>query len=138
MSSVVIDTSAWLSGIFWRGAPHRALQAWKSGHFEVMVSLAVLLEIEHKLAEKANEFGAELELVEEWTTLIAEEAILVEPIERIRACRDSSDDKFLEAAVAGQAEYVVSGNKDLTDMHRFRGIEIVTPRQLLESLSGVS
>jgi hypothetical protein len=37
--------------------------------------------------------------------------------------------KFLEAAIAGQAAFVVSGDKDLTDMARFRDVEIVTPRQ---------
>ncbi len=134
MPKVVIDTSVWLSGIFWHGTPYRVLEAWKSGDFEIVVSEAILAEIERKLAEKVAEFGAESGIVEEWITLIGEEAILVEPRERIQACRDADDDKFLEAAIAGQATFIVSGDKDLTDMGRFRNAEIVTPRQFLEHL----
>jgi putative PIN family toxin of toxin-antitoxin system len=123
-----------LSGIFWHGIPHRILDAWKAGDFEVVVSEGVLAELERKLAEKVAQFGAVPGIVEEWITLIDEEAFLVEPGERIQACRDADDDKFLEAAVAGQAAFVVSGDKDLTDMARFRDVEIVTPRQFLKHL----
>jgi len=76
---VVIDTSVWLSGIFWHGIPHRILDAWKAGDFEVVVSEKTLAELERKLAEKVVEFGAEPGIVEEWITLITEEAFLVEP-----------------------------------------------------------
>jgi len=41
---------------------------------------------------------------------------------------DPDDDKFLEAAVAGNVEDVVSGDQHLLDIEEFRGIEIVTPR----------
>jgi putative PIN family toxin of toxin-antitoxin system len=131
---VVIDTSVWLSGIFWHGIPHRILDAWKAGDFEAVVSEKTLAELERKLAEKVAEFGAEPGIVEEWITLISEEAFLVEPRERIHACRDADDDRFLEAATAGQAAFIVSGDKDLTDMARFRDVEIVTPRQFLNHL----
>jgi putative PIN family toxin of toxin-antitoxin system len=100
---VVIDMSVWLSGIFWHGIAHRILEARKAGDFEVVVSGGVLAELKRKLTEKVAEFGAAPGIVEEWITLIGEEAFLVEPRERIQACRDADDDKFLEAAVAGQA-----------------------------------
>jgi putative PIN family toxin of toxin-antitoxin system len=131
---VVIDTSVWLSGIFWRGIPHRILEAWKAGDFEVVVSEAILAELERKLAENVAEFGADPGIAEEWVTLIGEEAFLVKPGERIQACRDAEDDKFLEAATAGQVAFIVSGDKGLTDMTRFRDVEIVTPRQFLKHL----
>ena len=134
MVRVVIDTSVWVSGIFWHGTPHRVLEAWKAGDFEVVVSEAILAEIERKLAEKVVEFGAESNISAEWMNRISEEANLIEPRERIRACRDADDNKFLEAAVAGQAAFTVSGDKDLTDMGRFRDGEIVTPLQFLERL----
>jgi putative PIN family toxin of toxin-antitoxin system len=134
MPKVVIDTSVWLSGIFWRGIPHRVLQAWRAGDFEVVVSEALLAELEQALAEKVAEFETDPGIVEEWMTLIDEEAFLVEPGEQIQACRDADDDKFLEAAIAGQAAFIVSGDKDLTDMVRFRDVEIVAPRQFLKHL----
>jgi len=133
-AGVVIDTSMWLSGIFWHGIPQRILEAWKSGAFEIVVSKETLAKLERKLAAKVVEFGAETGIVREWVALIGEAAMLVEPQERIRACRDADDDKFLEAAVAGQAAFIISSDKDLIAIGQFRDIGIVTPRQFLMHL----
>jgi len=46
----------------------------------------------------------------------------------IRACRDPRDDKFLEIAVHGRADAIVTGDQDLLVLHPFRGIAILTPR----------
>lgn len=50
----------------------------------------------------------------------------------VRACRDPKDDKFLELAVSGNANYIVTGDKDLLVLSPFRGIPILTPAQFLE------
>ncbi len=49
----------------------------------------------------------------------------------ITACRDPKDDKFLEVAVAGHADIIVTGDKDLLALHPFEGIPIVTPATFL-------
>ena len=51
----------------------------------------------------------------------------------IRACRDPRDDKFLEVAVYGQAELILTGDEDLLALHPFQGIEIRTPSNFLQS-----
>ena len=48
-------------------------------------------------------------------------------VERITACRDPSDDRFLEVAVNGRADMIVSGDRDLLVLNPFRGIPIITP-----------
>jgi putative PIN family toxin of toxin-antitoxin system len=48
-------------------------------------------------------------------------------VERITACRDPSDDKFLELAVNGHADVIVTGDLDLLVLNPFRGIPIITP-----------
>jgi putative PIN family toxin of toxin-antitoxin system len=62
-------------------------------------------------------------LVERLASLVE----IVEEVQRIRASRDSNDDKFLEAAVNGRADVIVTGDKDLLDLNPFRQIAIVTP-----------
>ena len=52
---------------------------------------------------------------------------IVDVIQTIRASRDPKDDKFLEAAVNGRADVLVSGDKDLLALHPFRGITVLTP-----------
>ncbi len=54
-------------------------------------------------------------------------AELVPIAERIAACRDPKDDKFLELAVNGQADVIVSGDADLLVLNPFRGILVVPP-----------
>ena len=58
-------------------------------------------------------------------------ALWVEPVERIAASRDADDDKFLEAAVSGGADYLVSGDEDLLVLDPFRGIPVLTPAAFL-------
>jgi putative PIN family toxin of toxin-antitoxin system len=52
---------------------------------------------------------------------------IIEVVQQVQACRDPRDDKFLEAAVNGRADILVSGDKDLLTLHSFRGIAILTP-----------
>jgi putative PIN family toxin of toxin-antitoxin system len=50
----------------------------------------------------------------------------------IRACRDPRDDKFLEVAVHGHADLIVTGDADLLALNPFQGIAILTPAEYLE------
>jgi len=52
--------------------------------------------------------------------------------ERIAAWRDATDDKFLELAVNGKADMIVSGDADLLVLNPFRGIPIVSPAAFVQ------
>lgn len=58
----------------------------------------------------------------------------VQSEERIEICRDPKDNMVLEAAVAGDAQTIVSGDDDLHILDPFRGISIVTPATFLEMI----
>jgi uncharacterized protein len=58
----------------------------------------------------------------------------VEPHRRWTVCRDPKDDKFLDVAVEGDADALVSGDEDLLVLHPFQGIPIVQPAQFLAML----
>jgi putative PIN family toxin of toxin-antitoxin system len=62
-----------------------------------------------------------------WLQDVLAAAELVPITERIAACRDPRDDKFLELAVNGHAGIIVSGDADLLALNPFRGIPIITP-----------
>ena len=47
---------------------------------------------------------------------------------------DPDDDKFVECAVALKANFIISGDKDLTEIGDYMGIRIVTPKEFLDSL----
>jgi putative PIN family toxin of toxin-antitoxin system len=65
--------------------------------------------------------------VRAWFKLLMDAAELVAITERIAACRDPSDDKFLELAVNGRADLIVSGDGDLLALDPFRNIPIIMP-----------
>jgi putative PIN family toxin of toxin-antitoxin system len=50
---------------------------------------------------------------------------------RIAACRDPRDDKFLDVALAGEADAIVTGDRDLLALHPFHGIAILSPPDFL-------
>lgn len=60
---------------------------------------------------------------------IAERVTITAPV---KACRDPRDDKFLEVALHGDADLIVTGDRDLLVLHPFRGLDILSPRQYLE------
>jgi predicted nucleic acid-binding protein len=62
-------------------------------------------------------------------------AELVAITERIAACRDPKDDKFLELAVAGRADLIVTGDADLLVLNPFRDISIVTPAAFVQGVA---
>lgn len=72
-------------------------------------------------------------LLEPFLDSVRMAAEAVEIKTRIRACRDPKDNKFLELAVDGRADAIVTGDSDLLDLHPFRGIAILTPADYLNS-----
>ena len=69
---------------------------------------------------------------QEWLRKLMSTAELVTVTERIAACRDPTDDKFLELAVSGRADVIVSGDDDLLALSPFRGIPVVTPAAFVQ------
>ena len=60
---------------------------------------------------------------------------VVEPKQKFNVIKeDPSDNKFLEAAIEGKADYIVSGDKDLLRVKNFMGIEIISPAEMVSIL----
>ena len=68
----------------------------------------------------------------DWIRDLMARAEAVTITERIAACRDATDDKFLELAVNGKADMIVSGDADLLVLNPFRGIPIVSPAAFVQ------
>ncbi len=61
--------------------------------------------------------------------------ILVDIISKIQDCRDPHDNKFLELAIDGKADLIITGDKDLLTLHPYKNIPIITPKEFLEIIS---
>jgi uncharacterized protein len=125
------DTNVIVSSLLFKnGNPSRAFR-YALKHGEVLLSLELLEELSDVLGrEKFDRFVTSDER-DEFLETFVERAMLVEVIERVQECRDPKDDKILELALNGQAEYIVSGDKDLLVLNPFRGVKIVTAEEFL-------
>lgn len=130
---VVIDTNVFISGVFWKGVPHDILVAWRRAEFGMVVSPEILEEyrrVLHILNEDKKLAGVE-GLLDQLTA----DAFMVRPKKfKNQVCRDADDDKFLEAAVAGKADFVVTGDRALLEVRRRGGIQVLAPRMFLNLL----
>lgn len=70
-----------------------------------------------------------------WLKKLMAAAELVAITERITVCRDPTDDKFLELAVNGHADLIVTGDADLLTLNPFRDIPIVTPAAFVQGVA---
>lgn len=123
---IVVDTNVFVSGIFFTGPPHRILQAWRDGTVQLLVSAAILDEYHRVKDELASQFsGVDLQPFLQLLTVQAE--VIEPPPLALVIQEDPSDDRFLECAVAGKAECIVSGDKHLLKLVEFQGIPILKP-----------
>lgn len=132
MKHVVIDTNVMLSA-YLGGSLEAIIVAWRAGKFALIVSNQVVSEYLDVLSRP--KFKIAHDELDDFAALILSKAEFVLPEKSIYAVTaDPSDNKFIEAAVAGQADYIVSGDKHLLDLKEFQGIAILTPRIFLDQL----
>jgi putative PIN family toxin of toxin-antitoxin system len=128
---IVIDTNVYVSHILNPGStPSRALlKAQQSA--DILISKVIFDELAEVITR--SKFDRYFSIAVRQTSLdeLFAAAILFEPETSLIACRDPKDDKFLELAVDGHADLILTGDHDLLALHPFRGIAIVTPMQYL-------
>ena len=77
------------------------------------------------------------EMVEEWKNLIIKNSIIVEPSIRLNIIKDDPDDnKFLEAGISGNADLIISQDKNLLKLKEYQKIKIISPEEALLLIKG--
>ena len=132
---VVLDTNVLISAVISTGVPHDVVVAGYNGEFQLIVSEATVTEFRETLRKYPDRFGLTDEETRTEVETLQYFAEFVDPDEEVNAVEDDpDDDTFLEAAVAGDAHSLVSGDEHLLALDSFRDIEIVTPRTFYERL----
>jgi uncharacterized protein len=84
---------------------------------------------------KRPKFKIERIEIDDFSALLIDKAEFVIPLEEIHAISaDKTDNKFLEAAVAGKVNLIVSGDEHLLELKNFRDIPILSAKEFLEQL----
>jgi hypothetical protein len=131
----VLDANVFVSALLSaRGAPGQILDLWQQEVFELLVSTAILDEIERVLRYPkiaALHRLSEAELLE-FLGLLREEGRLITPGETLYLSPDETDNRYIECAVTGNADYLVTGDKQhLLPIGQHQGTLIVSPAVFL-------
>lgn len=137
MTRAVVDTNILLRALI---KPHGTvgpiLTRLAAGDYVLVYSQFVLDELLEKLALPRihQKYSLDDQTVETTLALLALRGEFVYPTREIRVCRDPDDDVLIETALAGNAEYIVTGDQDLLVLKKFETVRIVTPGVFLRVL----
>jgi putative PIN family toxin of toxin-antitoxin system len=124
----VIDTNVIISALNFGGNPKAVLELARKRRIRNTTSPFIINEIERVLTRK---FGWRMEVTREVINDIQGFSLIVNPPETLAVIKNLSDNRILECAVAGGADYLISGDHHLTDLKTFESINIVTPTEFL-------
>ncbi|MFQ6072670.1 MAG: putative toxin-antitoxin system toxin component, PIN family [Methanosarcinales archaeon] len=134
---VVLDTNIKVSAIGWKGNPRKILQLGIDGKITLLESLETLNELQEVLYRDKFDFipsDKKLSILR----ILVELSEIIKPEIKLEVIKDDPDDnKFLECAIAGNANYLISGDKHLLKLKYFRGIKILSAKEFLDLIEAI-
>lgn len=135
MIRAVLDTNLLVSYLLTNGeSTSRIMAHWEAGNFVFLQSPQILAELISVLNRPKlqpylkSDSQVLIDLIEADTEFVKGELALH------GVCRDPKDDKFIACAVEGNADYIVTGDKDLLDLGTYEQIQIIIAREFLSLL----
>lgn len=131
---VVLDTNVLLAAFLSpHGASARAVKLWTSGDFDLVTSAWQIEEFRRtsrydRIRERVSptEIGT-------FVNALRENAVFLEQLPRVDLSPDPDDNHILTAAIAGEAHYLVTGDKsDLQALGKVQGVRILNVREFVE------
>jgi len=124
------DTNVLISALGWDGKPEECLQLVLNNEItgfttpEILRELALVMDYPHLDFTESEK--------QEFLSIITTEFHVLQPETSVEICRDPDDNKFLECAIAADADYIVSGDDDLLELEGFEAASIVSPGTFIE------
>lgn len=142
---VVLDLNVFVSALIGRPATRSIFDHWRDEHFIVVLSSQLVSELMAVLARpKIQRYITESDAIE-LVRLLKEHAEVVVPKVRLDLSRDTKDNILLEVAASAQADYLVTGDKDLLDdprliqtMREEYAVAVIPPNLFLRLLEHAS
>ena len=138
MFRVVLDANQFVSAILNQdGPPAKVLNAWREGLFELVISPSIIDEIRKvlnypRLSKIHKKSPKEIDLFLEDLEIIA--FVAPEKLYLSVVLDHPTDDKYLVAALEGDAKFIVTGDSDLLTIQEYEGVKILTARAFLKEM----
>ena len=134
----LLDTNVIISSMLSsKGPPARIMEAWEAEQFDILTSPALLRELKRAIhyPHVQRYYKGPEKKIDAFLREFQRAAVMVEPENTLEVIEeDPADDRVLECAVAGRADYIVSGDNHLLKREDYRGIIILRPRVFLAVL----
>jgi uncharacterized protein len=129
---VVLDTNVVVSAILFQGKLTKIVELWKKGRIVPVLSSATFEELLHVLAyPKFSLTKVEIKMILEQEVLpfvsVVKESVTVSGI-----YKDHEDDKFLSCALSASANFLITGDKDLLVIGKYRSVKILRASDFLK------
>ncbi|HCE46600.1 MAG TPA: putative toxin-antitoxin system toxin component, PIN family [Lentisphaeria bacterium] len=134
MIRAVVDTNVFISSFF-GGNPRKIIDLWKQDRLQLCLSQAIVEEYVEVLLRLGLQDKME---IKELLSLFSKggNTLFTSETETVTLVADDPDDnKFIECAVALEAEYIVSGDKHLLNIGKYLNIKILSPLAFLNELN---
>ncbi|MBU4190624.1 MAG: putative toxin-antitoxin system toxin component, PIN family [Candidatus Thermoplasmatota archaeon] len=130
MIRAVIDTNVFISSFITYGKSRKVLDKVFAGKIRLLTSPAILLEFEEVLSRE--KFGLTRTQVQRIVSLLIHSSEVIESKTKIiLITEDPDDNKLLECAIDGRAKYIITGDKHLLKIRKYKNIRIVNPNSFL-------
>lgn len=135
--NAVIDTSVYISSLLQKqGVPAQVIDAWRAQLFEIVTSPAIVEEVRCTMARSRirRKYNLTNEQIGKFIYLLLTDTIVVPGTAEVGDAnlRDPKDEIILACVVDSSADVLVTSDKDLLVLGRYRGVPIVTPRQFVD------
>ena len=127
---IVLDTNVFVSGVFFTGPPYRIVRAWQEGRLQIVYSAAIREEYEQVLEELGRRFSHSNAVP--LLRFLDAYGELVKPTRQCEVvCRDPDDEKFIACYLDADADWIVSGDRDLLELEHC-AVRVLSPRAFLD------
>ena len=135
MQKAVLDTNILVSGILYEAGPQAKLLALaRLGKFEVFLSVNIISELRDVLLRP--KFNLTEKEVDSAIKELLKFCKIIVPSEKLNVVKaDPDDNAIIEAAMAGKVHFIVSGDRHLLDIKKFRNVKIVNTFEFFKELA---
>lgn len=126
---VVLDSNVIVSAIIFGGKPQVLLKKAYKREIQGIISEIILAGINDVFVKH---FEIPTSKLKKLNRRIRAKFDVVNPRTMVKVSRDPDDNKILEAAVEGTCDYIVTGDKDLLDLRKYKNIKILSPAEFLK------
>ena len=127
---VVFDTNIFISAFVIPGSlAEKAILKIIEGKDSLLISKGIINEV---LSVLSSKFARDREGLSHVAVTLSELAELVKPGRRVKIFMDEPDNRILECAIYGEADLLVTGDKEMLQLREYKGVKIISLKEYLE------